>query len=52
MRELPRQLTVDELAELFAGRTRLVELLAETEDPLGRADDVARADVGPAFTPA
>ena len=40
MRELPRQLTVDELAELFEGRTRLVELLAETDDPLGRADDV------------
>jgi 2-oxo-4-hydroxy-4-carboxy--5-ureidoimidazoline (OHCU) decarboxylase len=40
MRELPRQLTVDELAELFEGRTRLVELLAETEDPLGRADAV------------
>jgi 2-oxo-4-hydroxy-4-carboxy-5-ureidoimidazoline decarboxylase len=40
MRELPRQLTVDELAELFEGRTRLVELLAETEDPLGRVDDV------------
>jgi 2-oxo-4-hydroxy-4-carboxy--5-ureidoimidazoline (OHCU) decarboxylase len=40
MRELPRQLTVDELAELFEGRTRLVELLAETEDPLDRADDV------------
>ncbi len=40
MRELPRQLTVEELAELFEGRTRLVELLAETEDPLGEADDV------------
>jgi 2-oxo-4-hydroxy-4-carboxy-5-ureidoimidazoline decarboxylase len=40
MRELPRQLTVDELAELFEGRTRLVEVLAETEDPLGRADEV------------
>ena len=40
MRELPRQLTVDELAELFEGRTRLVELLAETEDPLDAADDV------------
>jgi 2-oxo-4-hydroxy-4-carboxy-5-ureidoimidazoline decarboxylase len=38
MRELPRKLTVEELAELFEGRTRLVELLAETEDPLGRAD--------------
>ena len=40
MRELPRKLTADELAELFEGRTRLVELLAETEDPLRRADDV------------
>jgi len=35
VRALPRQLTVDELAELFEGRTRLVELLAEREDPLG-----------------
>jgi len=40
MRELPRKLTVDELAELFEGRTRLVERLAEIEDPLGRADEV------------
>ena len=40
MRELPRKLTVDELAELFEGRTHLVERLAETEDPLGRADEV------------
>jgi 2-oxo-4-hydroxy-4-carboxy--5-ureidoimidazoline (OHCU) decarboxylase len=40
MRELPRKLTTDELAELFEGRTRLVERLAEIEDPLGRADDV------------
>ena len=40
MRELPRRLSVDELAELFEGRTRLVELLAEIDDPLGRADDV------------
>ena len=40
MRELPRKLTTDELAELFEGRTRLVELLAEIEDPLGRADEV------------
>ena len=37
MRELPRQLTADELAELFEGRTRFVELLAEREDPLGSA---------------
>ena len=42
MRELPRQLTVDELAELFEGRTALVERLAEIEDPLGNADDVLR----------
>ena len=40
MRELPRKLSVDELAELFEGRTRLVERLAEIEDPLERADDV------------
>jgi 2-oxo-4-hydroxy-4-carboxy-5-ureidoimidazoline decarboxylase len=40
MRELPRKLTADELAELFEGRTRLVERLAEVEDPLGQADDV------------
>ena len=38
MRDLPRQLSADELAELFEGRTRLVELLAEREDPLGTAD--------------
>ena len=37
MRELPRQLSVEELSELFEGRTRLVELLAEHEDPLGSA---------------
>jgi 2-oxo-4-hydroxy-4-carboxy--5-ureidoimidazoline (OHCU) decarboxylase len=37
VRELPRQLTADELAELFEGRTRFVELLAEREDPLGSA---------------
>ena len=40
MRELPRQLSVDELAELFEGRTRLVELLAERDDPLACALDV------------
>jgi 2-oxo-4-hydroxy-4-carboxy-5-ureidoimidazoline decarboxylase len=42
MRELPRQLTVEQLAELFSGRTRLVERLAEREDPLGVARQVAR----------
>jgi len=38
--DVPRQLTVDELAELFEGRTRLVEELAQREDPLGQARDV------------
>jgi 2-oxo-4-hydroxy-4-carboxy--5-ureidoimidazoline (OHCU) decarboxylase len=37
MRELPRQLSVEELAELFEGRTRLVELLGRREDPLETA---------------
>jgi 2-oxo-4-hydroxy-4-carboxy--5-ureidoimidazoline (OHCU) decarboxylase len=37
MRELPRQLTADELAGLFEGRTRFVEQLAEEENPLLRA---------------
>ncbi|MFY9578447.1 MAG: 2-oxo-4-hydroxy-4-carboxy-5-ureidoimidazoline decarboxylase, partial [Gaiellaceae bacterium] len=35
-----KPLTVDELAELFEGRTALVERLAEREDPLNSADDV------------
>jgi 2-oxo-4-hydroxy-4-carboxy--5-ureidoimidazoline (OHCU) decarboxylase len=37
VRELPRQLTADELADLFEGRTRLVERLAGEEGPLERA---------------
>ena len=41
MRELPRQLSEDELAELFSGRTRLTEELARREDPLGVAGEVA-----------
>ena len=40
MRDLPRQLTEDELAELFSDRTRLVERLAELDDPLVRAEEV------------
>ena len=43
MRELPRQLTADELAPLFSGRTRLVDELAAREDPLGVAEEVALA---------
>jgi 2-oxo-4-hydroxy-4-carboxy--5-ureidoimidazoline (OHCU) decarboxylase len=42
VRQLPRKLTADELAELFEGRTRFVERLAELEDPLGVAPDVIR----------
>jgi 2-oxo-4-hydroxy-4-carboxy--5-ureidoimidazoline (OHCU) decarboxylase len=41
MRELPRQLSKNELEELFSGPSRLVELLAEVDDPLERAEDVA-----------
>ena len=37
MRELPRQLSADELAGLFEGRTRFVERLAAEPDPLERA---------------
>ena len=40
MHDLPRQLTVEQLAELFEGRTRLVEKLAEHDDPLGAAHEV------------
>ena len=40
MHDVSRQLTVDELAELFEGRTRLVEELAKRDDPLGDAHDV------------
>jgi 2-oxo-4-hydroxy-4-carboxy--5-ureidoimidazoline (OHCU) decarboxylase len=38
--DLPRQLTADELAELFEGRTRFVEKLAEHQDPLASAHTV------------
>jgi len=43
VRDLPRQLSEEELAELFEGRTRFVERLAQLEDPLARAREVARA---------
>ena len=43
MRELPRQLSAGELAELFEGHTRFVERLAAIEDPLEHARDVARS---------
>ena len=40
MHELPRQLSEDELAELFEGHTRFVAQLAQLEDPLGQARKV------------
>ena len=43
MRELPRQLTAEQLAELFEGQTRFVDQLAALDDPLGNARAVARA---------
>ena len=48
MRELPRQLSAEELAELFEGRTAFVERLAELEDPLGQARRVAVQELTPA----
>jgi 2-oxo-4-hydroxy-4-carboxy--5-ureidoimidazoline (OHCU) decarboxylase len=41
VRELPRQLSAEELAELFEGRTEFVRRLAALEDPLGRAREIA-----------
>ena len=40
MHELPRQLSENELAELFEGHTRFVAQLAQLEDPLGQARKV------------
>jgi 2-oxo-4-hydroxy-4-carboxy--5-ureidoimidazoline (OHCU) decarboxylase len=40
VRDLPRQLSVDDLSELFEGRTRLVEKLAQRSDPLADAHEV------------
>ena len=34
-------MTVEQLAELFSGRSRFVDKLAREDDPLGRARDVA-----------
>jgi 2-oxo-4-hydroxy-4-carboxy--5-ureidoimidazoline (OHCU) decarboxylase len=38
--DLPRQLSADELAELFEGHTRVVARLATLDDPLGQARKV------------
>jgi 2-oxo-4-hydroxy-4-carboxy--5-ureidoimidazoline (OHCU) decarboxylase len=42
MRELPRKLGAEELAELFEGETALTRRLAELDDPLSRADEVVQ----------
>jgi 2-oxo-4-hydroxy-4-carboxy--5-ureidoimidazoline (OHCU) decarboxylase len=42
MRDLPRQLTVEQLTELFEGHNVLVDRLAAVDDPLGRAREIAR----------
>jgi 2-oxo-4-hydroxy-4-carboxy--5-ureidoimidazoline (OHCU) decarboxylase len=39
--DLPRKLSVEQLAELFEGRTRFVERLAELDDPVAHARAVA-----------
>ena len=41
MRELPGQLSREELEELFSGPSLLVSLLSEVDDPLGRAEEIA-----------
>jgi hypothetical protein len=41
MRELPGQLSRAELEELFSGPSLLVSLLADLDDPLGRAEEIA-----------
>jgi 2-oxo-4-hydroxy-4-carboxy--5-ureidoimidazoline (OHCU) decarboxylase len=42
VRELPRQLSAVELAELFEGQSALVDRLAQLDDPLGQARAAAR----------
>jgi plasmid stabilization system protein ParE len=39
--DVPRQLNAGELEELFGGSTMLVRILAETEEPLERAEEIA-----------
>jgi 2-oxo-4-hydroxy-4-carboxy--5-ureidoimidazoline (OHCU) decarboxylase len=42
VRELPRQLSAEELADLFSARTRFVQRLAGRDHPLEIAGEVAR----------
>jgi 2-oxo-4-hydroxy-4-carboxy--5-ureidoimidazoline (OHCU) decarboxylase len=39
--DLPRQLTLEQLVELFESDNPLTRALAEVEDPLGRAPEIA-----------
>ena len=41
MRELPGKLSTEELEELFGGPSTLVSVLAESEQPLERAEEIA-----------
>ena len=41
VRDLPRQLDAEQLGELFEGDTALMRKLAEMEDPLGHAPEIA-----------
>jgi 2-oxo-4-hydroxy-4-carboxy--5-ureidoimidazoline (OHCU) decarboxylase len=41
VRDLPRQLSAEQLSELFEGDTALVHRLAEIQDPLGQASRIA-----------
>jgi 2-oxo-4-hydroxy-4-carboxy--5-ureidoimidazoline (OHCU) decarboxylase len=43
VRDLPRQLELEQLCELFEGETAFTRRLAEVEDPLGQARAVARS---------
>jgi 2-oxo-4-hydroxy-4-carboxy--5-ureidoimidazoline (OHCU) decarboxylase len=42
VRDLPRQLELERLCELFEGETTLTRRLAEVENPLGRARTIAQ----------
>jgi 2-oxo-4-hydroxy-4-carboxy--5-ureidoimidazoline (OHCU) decarboxylase len=41
VRDLPRQLSLDQLSELFEGDTALTRALAGIEDPLAKAPEIA-----------
>ena len=43
MRDLPRQLTLEQLCELFESDNPLTRALAEVEDPLDKAPEVAQS---------